>query len=425
MRAKVTRRTLDAAKGVAQVQRLVETWVWDTQVRGFYARFRMGDRSGWRYFVKYHTAPGRGRHHAVGEDGESIPPESAERLGLTPGAAWSPETARKEAERIRGLVRNGLDPDAGREIPTLLSFAERFMREHMSEPLRKAQTVASYRRLLDRHLLPALGDYRLDRLDRAAVQRFAQEHKKTPIAANRSLAVLSSIYNRAVAWGVVDASINPARGIPRFRENRRERFLSADELARLGAALRELETAGEVSLFGLAAIRVLLFTGARPSEITGLRWEQVDLERGVLSLPDSKTGKKVIYLNPPARKVLVSLPRLEGDPRVFPSRQRRAARPDLDSAWRAVRERAKLDGVRLYDASRHSFASIAVAGGASLYLVGGLLGHAKPQTTQRYAHLSADPLRAVNDAVGERIAAAMRPARKAAKVEPMRRPRGR
>jgi integrase len=151
----------------------------------------------------------------------------------------------------------------------------------------------------------------------------------------------------------------------------------------------------------------------------------VDLERGVLSLPDSKTGKKVIYLNPPARKVLVSLPRLEGDPRVFPSRQRRAARPDLDSAWRAVRERARLDGVRLYDASRHSFASIAVAGGASLYLVGGLLGHAKPQTTQRYAHLSADPLRAVNDAVGERIAAAMRPARKAAKVEPMRRPRAR
>ena len=133
----------------------------------------------------------------------------------------------------------------------------------------------------------------------------------------------------------------------------------------------------------------------------------VDLKRGLLNLPDSKTGAKVIHLNPPAQLLLSELPRLDGDPRVFPPYKRKAMETDLESAWRRVRQRGKLDGVRLYDAARHSFASVAVNAGASLYLIGGLLGHKKASTTQRYAHLSESPLRAVNDAVGKQLAAAM------------------
>jgi len=201
--------------------------------------------------------------------------------------------------------------------------------------------------------------------------------------------------------------LNPVQGVPRFRERRRERFLSAEELGRLGAALRELEAENEVSRFALAAIRLLIFTGARPSEALGLTWEMVDLQRGLLNIPDSKTGAKVIHLSPPAQQLLAKLPHLDREARVFPPVKRRAIEADLESAWRRVRARAKLDGVRLYDAARHSFASLAVSGGASLYLVGGLLGHRKATTTQRYAHLSADPLRAVNDAVGQRLAAAL------------------
>jgi integrase len=403
MRGKLTRRLLDSPRATEAGE------VWDAgpgACSGFYARHRGLDGSRWRYALKYRRA-GAVRHHAIAEDGAAIPAEACDRLGLTPGAKWTPEAARREAERVRGIVRQGQDPDAGRGVPTLRAFAARFRAEHLVEPLRKARTIEEYGGLIDRHLLPALGDFRLDRLDQAAVTRLARDLKEKPVTANRALAVLSSMYGRAAAWGLVPAGMNPTRGVPRFRESRRERFLSAEELARLGAALRELEAERAVSPYALAAVRLLLFTGARPGEITSLRWQHADLGRGVLNLPDSKTGQKTIYLSPPALQVLAALPRIDGEPRVFPPYKRAAAEADLESAWRRLRKRAGLEGVRLYDASRHGFASMAVSGGASLYLVGGLLGHRKPGTTARYSHLSADPLRAVNDAVGAALTAAL------------------
>lgn len=412
MQAKLTRELLRSRRAIEAGE------VWDTSCPGFYARHRGHEGSRWRYFLRYRRA-GRIRHHAIAEDGAAVAVEACERLGLTLGATWMPEAARKEAERVRGIVRHGLDPDASRGVPTLRAFAVRFMAEHMA--LRKARTVEEYQGLMDRHLLPALGDFRLDRLDQAAVVRLARGLKAHPVTANRALAVLSSMYGRAAAWGLVPAGANPTRGVPRFREARRERFLSAEELGRLGAALRELEAEGAVSRHALAAVRLLLFTGARPSEVTGLRWEHVDLGRGVLNLPDSKTGQKVLYLNPPAAAILAELPRIEGDPRVFVPHKRAAVEADLESVWRRLRKRAALEGVRLYDAARHGFASMAVAGGASLYLVGGLLGHRKVTTTQRYAHLSADPLRAVNDNVGARLSAALGDKPAPGPVVPMRR----
>lgn len=401
MQDKLTRKLLESPRAVRARE------VWDAGAGacpGFYARHRGLAGSRWRYALRYRRA-GRIKHHAIAEDGAAIPAEVCERLGLTPGAKWTPEAARKEAERVRGMVRAGQDPDSGRGVPTLKAFAARFKAEHLA--LRKARTAEEYGGLIERHLLPTLGDFRLDQLDQAAVTRLARDLKAKPVTANRALAVLSSMYGRAASWGLVPPDMNPTRGVPRFRESRRERFLSPEELRRLGDALRELEAEDSVSRHALAAVRLLLFTGARPGEVTSLRWEHVDLARGVLNLPDSKTGQKVIYLSPPAAAVLSALPRIEKEPRVFPPHKRKAAEADLESVWRRLRARAKLDGVRLYDAARHGFASLAVAGGASLYLVGGLLGHSKTTTTQRYAHLSADPLRAVNDAVGTRLSAAL------------------
>jgi integrase len=175
----------------------------------------------------------------------------------------------------------------------------------------------------------------------------------------------------------------------------------------MGAAIRGLEAERDVSPFALAAIRWLAFTGARPSEALSLRWADVDLDHGTATLADSKTGAKTIHMSPPAVKVLAGLRRLEGDDRVFPPLRREATEANLESAWRCVRKRAKLDGVRLYDAARHSFASVAVSAGASLYLTGALLGHRKATTTERYAHIAADPLKTLAADVGKRIAAAM------------------
>ena len=419
---KIARRVLESAGHDGR-----ETWVWDADVRGFYARHQGRAGSSWWYGVKYRLGA-KARYYVIAEDGTAIAADVCERLGLTRGARWTPEAARREAERVRGLVRSGADPDADRGTPTLRDFSERYLDQH-SRPFKKPRSVEEDEGLFERHLLPALGDFRLDRINQAAATRFARERKEKPITANRALALISHVYRKAGEWGVVPKTMNPALGVPRYKERKIERFLSAEELGRLGTALRELEAEGEVSRFGLAAIRLLVFTGARPSEALGLTWPMVDLERRVLNIPDSKTGAKVIHLNPPAAHLLAGLPRVDGDPRVFPPYQkerkgRRVAEADLESAWRHVRDRAKLKGVRLYDAARHSFASIAVSGGASLYLVGGLLGHKRTTTTQRYAHLSADPLRAVNDAVGATLAAALEPkkSRKAlVQMQPKRR----
>lgn len=184
-----------------------------------------------------------------------------------------------------------------------------------------------------------------------------------------------------------------------------ERFLSETEIARLSDAL-EAETQRSGNPYPSAAIKLLLLTGCRKSEIANLMWGYVDFERECLRLPDSKTGAKVVYLSAPARTLLQELPRLAANPRVIPAMRADSAGPAIDKVWSRVRKAAALDDVRLHDL-RHSFASVGAAGGLSLPIIGALLGHKHATTTARYAHLSADPLRAANDAVGARIAAAM------------------
>jgi integrase len=183
-----------------------------------------------------------------------------------------------------------------------------------------------------------------------------------------------------------------------------ERFLSEEEIARLALAL-EAEGVKTGNPYPSAVIKLLLLTGARRGEITGLQWQNVDFERKYLRLPDSKTGAKVVFLNEPALEVIRSLPRLSNI-HVIPGTRDGAAFVGIDKIWVRVRAAAGLRNVRLHDL-RHSFASIAVADGFSLPVIGALLGHKHPTTTARYAHLAADPLRAANDAVGAKIATAL------------------
>ena len=210
---------------------------------------------------------------------------------------------------------------------------------------------------------------------------------------------------RGRAWSSAD---NPAHGIKKPPVRKMERFLSEAEIARLAGALDD-DAARSGNPYPTAAIKALLLTGCRRSEIMSLRWEYVDFERQCLRLPDSKEGKgeaKVVYLNPPALELLGGLPRLTGNPHVIAGERSGAPLGGLDKVWFRVRKAAGLDDVRLHDL-RHSFASVGAAGGLSLPVIGALLGHKHASTTARYAHLSAEPLRAANDAVGARIAAAM------------------
>jgi integrase len=215
---------------------------------------------------------------------------------------------------------------------------------------------------------------------------------------------MSTLLGFAVARGL--RPDNPALGIKKPPVRKMERFLSEVEIARLAIALdAEANRTGDP--YPAGAIKLLLLTGGRRGEIIGLQWAHVDFERHCLQLRDSKTGAKVIYLNPPALELLASLPRTSTNPHVFVGKRTGGPLGGIDKVWFRVRAAAGLQQVRLHDL-RHSFASMAVAGGLSLPIIGALLGHKHAATTGRYAHLSADPLRTANDMVGMRIAAAMK-----------------
>ena len=176
-------------------------------------------------------------------------------------------------------------------------------------------------------------------------------------------------------------------------------------LDRLGKVLKEAENSGS-NPFAIAAIRFLALSGCRKSEALTLRWEWVDFDRRCLRLPDSKTGAKVVRLGAAALQLLHDLPRLDENPHVFPSSTGIGHIVGLQKIWSAIRLKAGLPGVRLHDL-RHSFASVGVSQGGSLYIVGRLLGHTQSRTTQRYAHLADDPLRFTADKISGHIAAAM------------------
>ena len=393
MRGRITKRLVDAMKPGNGI-------VWDTTLTGFGVRMRPNGRA--TYLVKFGAGRrGRSRWLTIGKHGGPW----ADHDGR--GCALTSELARREAVRLLGEKARGRDPaqarDRIRALPTLEEFAARYLSEH-AEIHKKARTVGEDRANLRRSILPALGRNRIDLVTRADVARFHLSRRKTPTNANRCLALLSHMFVMAERWGLLPEGRNPCRHVERFRETKRKRFLSEAEIGRLAVALKEVE---QKNPFAVAAIRLLLFTGARRSEILTLKWTDVHIGRGVLELADSKSGAKTIHLNAPALDVLAGLPRIGSNPWVLPGWRTGTHLADLSRPWTTVRKKAQIEDVRLHDL-RHSFASVAVSGGASLPLIGGLLGHVTPETTQRYAHVGDNPLKAVAERTGEAIAAAMR-----------------
>ncbi len=324
-------------------------------------------------------------------------------IGRHAPGGFTPTTARREAIRLLGRIRDGRDPAAERDVekadPTLEEFAERYKAEFAASH-KKPRTRSEDERLLRLHLLPRLGRLRLGEIDRAAVARVHTAMVKTPVSANRAIALLSAILGWAENVGVRQAGSNPCRSLEEYPEQARERLLSPEELARLGAALVASDAAGG-DWRATEMVRLLLFTGARRGEIRGLRWEWIDRAAARARLPDSKTGPKTLYFSEPALEVLARLPRIEGNPHVIPGDRRSGEYQGLQKAWQRLRAQAGLPDVHLHDL-RHAFASAGVAAGDSLFLVGRLLGHRQSSTTERYAHVAADSATAVaNRAAGQ------------------------
>ena len=393
MRAKITKRMVDATEPGEN-----DLFVWDTDLKGF--GLKVSPAGSKVYLIQYRLGgrEARTQRYTIGKH----------------GSPWTPDKAREEAERLLGRVANELDPAKERKArlavhradaaaPTLAEFAARYIDE-CAKPYKKPRTVEEDERNLRLHVNPVLGMLKLKDISAADIAKFHAARRATPTNANRCRALLSHLFKMAEVWGERRPGSNPCRYVEKFGERKRERFLSADELARLAEALEHAE--GQEPFSAIAAIRLLILTGCRLSEILSLRWEWIDFERSCLRLPDSKSGAKNVPLGAPALRALAELRRQEGSPYVLPAERGDGHFIGIQKPWQRIRAIAGLNDVRIHDL-RHSFASIAVSGGDSLYLVGKVLGHRQSRTTERYAHLRDDPLRAVADRASERIASIM------------------
>ena len=376
---RLTKRHVDALPA-----RDKEYFVWDDQLKGFGAR--VYPTGGKRYIAQTFRR------------GKTI------RVQIGRHGALPFEEAKARARQIIADIDDGRNPNREKESerlsPTIARLAERFLEEYVPAHC-KPRTQVEYGHAVSKYILPALGSIKVLALARDDVAALHHDMRDKPYQANRTLGVLSKMMNLAEAWGLRPDRSNPCYHIRKFKERKRERFLSAEELARLGRVLDDEESLAPSAVM---AFRLLLYTGARLSEIQTLKWDYIRGDR--IHLPDSKTGAKTIPLNRPALEVLAGARRVDGNPYVITGTGKDAHLTDLQKPWRRVRRAAGLDDVRIHDL-RHTFASEAVMGGESLPMVGRILGHTQAQTTARYAHLADDPLKRASERIASSLKQAM------------------
>lgn len=372
---------------------------YDSEIAGFGLRVT---EKGAKSFVLNYVIHGRERRYTIGSLGE-----------------YTAETARAKAVEMRQQIRDGIDPfavieqrkheslEAEARRRTLKQLSDAYL-EKYAEPNKRAGTVYDDRSLLNGVILPALGDLPIGGIKRADIADLHASLKDTPYRANRALALLHHMFE----WASKDDSgewtvdKNPAAGVKKYHEEKRDRWLSEDELLRLADALeRYPRQCGQGALSkkqrewlqtearrSMDAVRLIMVTGCRKGEALTAKWTDFDLARGVWTKPSHRTKEKKtehVALNAQALSLLEHMDR-KGE-YVFPGRTGGNLQ-DVKSAWGKVCKLAKLQGVRVHDL-RHSFASHLVSSGVSLPIVGKLLGHTQPQTTQRYAHLADNPQR--------------------------------
>jgi integrase len=374
----------------------------DDEVTGFGVRITAAGAKS--YVLRYTTRAGRERTYTIGD-----------------AEVWRCTAARAKARDLRRDIEDGGDPLAdiedARKAPTVGDLIDRFEQEHL--PRKRPRTADDYRGLLRLYIRPALKHLKVSEVAFSDLDRL---HRKitaqgSPYQANRTIALASKMFSLAIRWGMRET--NPTKGLERNTEYGRRRYLSGDELVRLTAALAKHPDKQAADI-----IRLLLLTGARRGEVLAMRWADVGLTEGIWSKPPSSTKQKEhhqVPLSAPARQLLSDLQAQQAGKRhvlptfVFPGTGATGHRIELKKDWRQLTKAAQISELRIHDL-RHSYASQLVSGGASLPLVGALLGHANPSTTARYAHLAHDPLRAATERVGAVITAAGRPAKEPTKL---------
>lgn len=379
----MTDRLIDAVVRNAEPPARGQRFLWDTELKGFALRITA---RGARSFVLDYRVKGVQRRITIG----SYPD-------------WTVAAARNEAKTMKREVDRGADPMRVRHeeavAPTVEGLWERYELDYL--PTKALRTQTDERAIWQKLILPVLGTTRVSEVTHEnveALHRHITNKRRTPIRANRTIEVLRKAFNLAIRWGWrLD---NPASGIRRNPEEKRTRYLSQQELARLSAALAEHPEKVSVN-----AIRLLMLTGARRGEVLSMSWDQIDLEAGVWVKPSAHTKQRRehrVPLSAPALALLLDMKERSHGPYVFPGKVANQPLKDLKKTWISVTQKAEVQGARVHDL-RHTFASILVSRGASLPLIGALLGHTQAATTARYAHLYDEPLREAAELVGAAI----------------------
>lgn len=390
---KFTKKTIEAIEPAAARQ----TYFDDT-ITGLAVKVMPTGRKSFYYC--YRAGKGRGA------------PKRQIQIGTFPD--MTVELSRIKARHLQAQVINGRDPAVdlheAKQVKSLSEIMELFFTEHV-RPKLKPKSIDLYEGAARKHILPVMGKMKVEAVTHRDVARIHHALAETPYMGNRVAAILSKFFNWCEVNGYRGRGSNPVAGLEKYKEEKRMDFLGTDDLTSIGLALADLEAGDRIQPLAAAALRLLLLTGARLREVLSLKWTYVDLDEGLARLPDSKTGFKVLHLSAPALEVLSSLPAMAFSEYVFPSLTAAIGHMEgLQKPWAVVCEAAKLQGRwRVHDL-RHGFASAAVNSGASLPMIGALLGHSQASTTARYAHVAKNPVHELAESTAGRIADALKAA---------------
>jgi len=383
---KITKRLVDLTITTDK-----EIIVWDDEIKGFHCKVTPKGKK--VYMLYYRAKNGKQRKPSIGIHG-NITCDQARQIALE----WMGEIAKGNDPYAQKLE----DKNNKIKAVTVKFISERYMQEHA--PTKKPRSRIEDERLWKLHILPILGNYDVREVTKVEIGKLHASKIENMINANRILSLLSKAFNLAEVWGYRDEGTNPCKHIKKYPEKSRERFLKEDEIIRLFQILKEEEINAIEHISCINALRLLLLTGCRLTEILTLKWKYIDLKQHRINFPDSKTGKKSIYISDAVVEILNDIVQQENNPYVLYGKNNGEHLVNLQRAWRRIRKKADLEDVRIHDL-RHSFASIGAASGLSLPIIGALLGHSQVQTTARYAHLVGDPLKEAAHVIGNKIKA--------------------